>query len=99
MDTNLAAQSVVGESSHFHVYQEAVELRKKEAILNGNYDIEAVTNNVVVLTRTLSDGNGYVLILNINGETATINVTDTFPNLATSGKVVISSASSPKSVG
>lgn len=99
LESNLASQSVAGVSSHFHVYQDVVSLRKETAILNGNFNIQAVTDDILVLTRTLNDGSGYVLVFNVNNGSAILNVTDSFPSITSSGTVVISGVNSSKSVG
>lgn len=97
LDTNLASQSVTGVNSHFQVYQEVVKLRKEAVFLEGDLSIEALTNDILVLVRTLSDGSGYALVFNVNNESAIINVTNSFPVLASSGKVIITGITSPKS--
>lgn len=96
--TNLAAQSVTGVNSHFHIYQKVVSMRKETAILEGGFDIKAITDDVLVLARRLSDGSGYILVFNVNNSTETVNVTDSFPEI-TGGRIVITSVNSIKNVG
>lgn len=99
LETNLAIQSLDGIASHFHIYQQVVQLRKEKAILQGDYDIKAVTDDVLVLTRTLSDKSGYVLVFNVNNQESSFNLTSSFQNIAPTGRIVIASVNSSKSVG
>lgn len=98
LETNLADQSITGVSSHFHIYQQVVELRNKKAIVEGDYTIEAATEDILVLTRTLDDGSGYVLVFNVNDESSSVDLSTSLAN-ATSGKIVIASVDSSRSVG
>lgn len=96
---NLAYQSVERTRSHFHVYQKLTKLRKDIAFTKGALNILALSDNVIALTRTNSDSNGYVFVFNINNSSETVNLTTYFPSIKKRSKVVLTSIDSDRKLG
>lgn len=96
---NLALQSIEGENSHFHVYQDLMELRKTEALSNGSYVIFGYNENVLLLLRRVEVFPGYLLIYNKSYVTETVDLTKVFENISMQLEVVIPNISSTRVKG
>lgn len=99
LQNNLLYQNVDGVRSHFHNYQELLQLRQDPTIVSGKLKYVAFSDNVLGLTRTASDGSGYAFIFNINDESEAVNLTQGFPSISEQLEVVLASVNSTRSVG
>ncbi|CAB3231557.1 unnamed protein product [Arctia plantaginis] len=62
--------------SHFKVYQVLTRLRKEPALSHGQYHIEALSENTMVLVRYLSTYDTYVLVFNVGDSPDTVDLRD-----------------------
>lgn len=99
LQNNLLYQEADGARSHFHNYQKLLQLRQNSAIVSGKLKYVAFSDNVLGLTRTLSDGSGYAFIFNINNASETVNLVQGFPSISATLEVVLASIHSTRSVG
>ncbi|XP_045458432.1 maltase A1-like [Melitaea cinxia] len=67
MELNLQAQREA-ERSHFKVYQALTKLRKEPTLSHGEYHIESLTANTLVLVRYLRTYDTYALVFNVGQE-------------------------------
>lgn len=99
LETNLHLQSMDGVKSHYHNYQALISLRQEEALLSGALNIKALSDKVLALTRKISGGNNYTLVMNIGNISETVNLTAAFSSLTSDLKVVIANVNSTKTIG
>lgn len=99
LETNLYFESEDGVKSHYHVYQSLISLRQEEALVSGALNIQAMSDNVLALTRKIAGGNNYTLVFNIGNVSETVNLTAAFSSLTADLEVVIISVNSTKSIG
>lgn len=99
LQKNLYYQSSDGVKSHYHNYQELLQLRQEPAIISGKLQYVAFSDNVLGLTRTLTDEDSYAFVFNINSESETVDLTEGFPSILSQLEVVIASVNSNKNVG
>lgn len=99
LQKNLLYQSADGVKSHYHNYQELLQLRHESAIVSGKLKYAAFSDNTLGITRTLTDGFSYVLIFNINDEEETISLVQGFSAISTQLEVVLASVNSSRNVG
>ncbi|KAB0799128.1 hypothetical protein PPYR_07008 [Photinus pyralis] len=94
-ETNLKAQSIPGVKSHFHVYQELVELRRESAFTDGAFKRAALSENVLAYTRGLENGPVYLVVINIANVSERVDISR-FEGVKTNVKVLISNIQSNK---
>lgn len=99
LESNLAFQSEEAIRSHFHFYQDLLKLREKAAFVNGTVDIQAISENVLALTKTVSDGDDYAFAFNIGNVSETVNLTETLSSVSSYLQAVLVSLDSTKNVG
>lgn len=97
LNTNLAAQSKSGVASHYHVYQDLIKLRQKDAFLNGNLEIKALSTNVLAFTRSFED-DVYVVVFNLGDSEETVDLSS-FSNITSKIEAVVVAVDSTFSVG
>ncbi|XP_047041936.1 maltase 2-like [Helicoverpa zea] len=73
MEINLQAQKDA-DISHYKVYQTLTRLRKEPALSHGEYDVEALTANTLLLIRYLRTFDTYVLLFNVGTVTDTVDL-------------------------
>lgn len=78
LETNLEDQSADGVDSHYHVYQELMRLRKHPAFVEGKHELVAASENVIGLTRSLSERDTYVCLFNIGDTAENLNINALF---------------------
>lgn len=81
-ENNLAAQSVQGVASHYHIYQDLLKLRQQEPFVNGDLNIKAVSDKTLAFTRSLEGSDTYVFVFNIGDAAETLNLTSAFDEVA-----------------
>lgn len=96
---NVAVQKAAA-NSHLKIFQKLTKLRREEAALKSrNIDLQ-VQNDVLVYTRQGTQGDPFVVALNLGGSAAQLDVHKSFPNI---GKniftVELASLASPNSIG
>jgi len=77
----LEAQKVA-EKSHYKVYKQLTELRKNPAIKQGATKVDALSERVLAFTRTLDGQDSYLVVVNFGNAVETVNVKQTFSNVA-----------------
>jgi alpha-glucosidase len=78
---NLEAQKVA-EKSHYKVYKQLTNLRKNPSIQRGETKVAALSDRVLAFTRTLVGEDSYVVVVNFGNALETVNVKQTFSNVA-----------------
>lgn len=99
LQTNLAAQSVDGVVSHYHVYQQLLKLRQEAAFESGKLNIKALSDNTLAFTRTLTGSDGYVAVFNLGSSSETVNLTSAFSSIGSKIEIEIASVSSAHIAG
>lgn len=99
LETNLKSQSIDGVKSHYHNYQALLKLRQEPAIVSGKLEYAAFSDNVLGLTRTLTDGDSYAFVFNVNGESESVDLTEELSSISSQLEVVIASVNSKRNVG
>lgn len=99
LQKNLYFQSSDGVRSHYHIYQELLQLRQEPAIVSGQLAYVAFSDNVLGFTRTLTNGTNYAFIFNINDESENIDLTVEFSSISSKLEVVIASVNSSRNAG
>lgn len=99
LQKNLFYQSASGVRSHYHNYQELLQLRQETAISSGKLKYVAFSNSVLGVTRSLSNASSYAFVFNINDKSERVNLTEGFPAISIKLKVVIASVNSSRNVG
>jgi len=95
---NLEAQQFA-QKSHYRVYYELTQLRKKPAFKQGETEVAALSERVFGFTRTLDGEDSYLVVVNFGTARETINVTQTFSNVTDYLDLQIVSINSRYSVG
>ncbi|XP_022131221.2 maltase A1 [Pieris rapae] len=96
-EVNLQAQKESAKS-HFKVYKTLTSLRKEPALSHGNYFIQALTENTLVLVRYLNTHDTYALLFNVGSSNDTVDTSD-INYLSAPLKVHTSSIHSSRDVG
>lgn len=78
LETNLADQSIDGVSSHYHVYQDLIELRKEPTFERGKLKILAVSDNVIAFSRSVQGQDTYVCLFNMGDISENLNLNNLF---------------------
>lgn len=78
LQINLADENISEVESHYHVYKNLVQLRRKEAFLSGLLKLVAVTDKVLAFSRYLVDGDAYVFVFNFGSEEFVVNLDEMF---------------------
>lgn len=74
LENNLEDQSADGVDSHYHVYQELMRLRRHPVFMEGKHEIVATSENVIGLSRSLSEDDIYVCLFNMGDTTENLNI-------------------------
>lgn len=56
------------------IYQSLTKLRKEVALSHGDYDVEALTENTLILIRYLRSYDTYALVFNVGTAADTVNL-------------------------
>ncbi|XP_041968818.1 maltase A1-like [Aricia agestis] len=96
-EINLAKQ-MEDPISHFKVYQELSSLRKEKTLSHGAYDMRALSDHTLYLTRYLSSHDTLVLVFNVGEITDTIRL-DRVAHLQLPATVSVSSIHSSRRKG
>lgn len=99
LESNLAFQNEEAIRSHYHFYQELLKLREQPAFVNGTLDVKAVSENVLVLRKSVADADDYAFAFNVGNVSETVNLTEVLSSVAPSLQVVLVSLDSTKNVG
>lgn len=78
LETNLADQSGNDVDSHYHIYQDLIQLRKEPTFEKGKLKILAPSDNVIVFSRSLQGEETYVCVINIGNTAEYVNINDLF---------------------
>ncbi|XP_075235736.1 maltase A3-like [Lycorma delicatula] len=92
-EMNLEAQKKA-EKSHYKVYKQLIDLRKKPTIQRGDLNVYLVSTWVLAFTRRLPRNESYVIIVNFGSEIEEILLGKTIPNLPDKLSVAVSSINS-----
>lgn len=98
LETNLADQSKSGVDSHYHVYQDLINLRKEGAFLNGNLELKALSTDVLAFTRS-TENDTYVVVFNLGDTAATVNLQSSFSNFNSEIEVAVVAVNSTFAAG
>ncbi|KAJ9588789.1 hypothetical protein L9F63_017900, partial [Diploptera punctata] len=79
-ELNLEAQKTA-EKSHYKVYKQLTQLRKKEIFAQGTTEVAALSDHVLGFTRVLEGSDTYVIVVNLGDEIESININDKFTSL------------------
>ncbi|XP_072936992.1 maltase A1-like [Epargyreus clarus] len=71
-EINLAAQKLA-DRSHFKVYQSLTRLRKEPALSHGEYFLQSLSQNTLILVRHLLTHDTYALVFNVGTEEDTVD--------------------------
>lgn len=100
LQTNLAVEDVDGVDSHYHVYQEVIQLRQNQPFISGKMKVVAVSDNTLAFSRTLPGYDPYVVIINLRANfVEVLNVTSVFGFNCDRIEVILSSSNSSFSNG
>lgn len=72
---NVAAQ-LGKEGSHLEIYKKLSELRKKDTIINGDFKVKVLSDTSFAYVRTLKDSETYVFVINLDKNSAKIDLTE-----------------------
>lgn len=78
LETNLADEDIEGSVSHYHVYQDLVQLRQEDAFVNGKLKIKAISDGVLAFTRSAANDKAYVCVFNLGNAQENVNLVDVF---------------------
>jgi len=78
---NLEAQKAA-EKSHYKVYKQLTQLRQNPAIQRGDTKVAALSDQVFAFSRMLDGEDSYVVVVNFGNALETVNVKQTFTNVA-----------------
>lgn len=98
-ETNLEDQNVEGVQSHYHVYQNLVQLRKLPTFEKGDLVIEAVADDIIAFSRSLQGYDTYVCLFNIGEISKTLNLNQLFRFNDASFEVMVASVNSSFTIG
>ncbi|CAG4991500.1 unnamed protein product [Colias eurytheme] len=74
-EINLQAQKTASRS-HYKVYQALTALRREPALSHGNYFIQALSENTLILIRYLVTHDTYALVFNVGASMETVDVSN-----------------------
>lgn len=95
---NVAVESSGSGNSHLKIYKALIELRKNNALKNGDHRYFTYSN-VFFLKRWINGGDTILLICNLNPSTITIDLWAADPSIPDNLKVSIISVNSGKVIG
>lgn len=78
LQINLADENISNVESHYHVYKNLVQLRRREAFSSGALKLVAVADKVLAFSRSLLDGDAYVIVFNFGNEEVVVDLFEVF---------------------
>ncbi|KAF2897456.1 hypothetical protein ILUMI_08723, partial [Ignelater luminosus] len=73
-NNNLKDQDKPAVKSHYHTYQDLINLRQKPGFVNAVVNLHSLQDSVLGISKTDSDGNIYVAVINIGDKKETVDL-------------------------
>lgn len=60
--------------SHLQIFKKLIKLRKEPSLQDGELNIQAIANDIIIYSRQKSGSDLYVVVLNLSKQDQTINI-------------------------
>lgn len=81
--------------SHLKIFKKLTKVRRTKTFTDGELNVVAIDDDVLVYERKLSGEDTYVILLNFSSNNKVVDLTKVFPDLSTKLEIITSSLRTP----